>query len=118
MYREAHRVLKPRAQFAVYDILAGGGGAKNMEYPVPWAQDAQTSFLTTPEGMRDKLRASGFDIALMEDRRAFALEALKKAEGEKPLPHRAVDFPQKAANLRRNIEAGHCCPWVIVCRRH
>lgn len=118
MYREAYRVLEPKAQFAIYDILAGGAGPVDLHYPVPWAQDAQTSFLATPEGIRDKLRASGFDIALMEDRRDFALETFRKAEGEKPPPYRPVDFPQKVSNLRRNVEEGRCCPWVIVCRRH
>ncbi len=60
LYAEAFRVLRPGGRFVVYDVLQGEGG--DVHYPVPWANDASTSFLATPEDMRELLPAAGFDV--------------------------------------------------------
>jgi SAM-dependent methyltransferase len=60
LYAEAFRVLRPGGRFVVYDVLQGEGG--DVHYPVPWASDASTSFLATPEQMRELLPAAGFEI--------------------------------------------------------
>jgi ubiquinone/menaquinone biosynthesis C-methylase UbiE len=60
LYAEAFRVLRPGGRFVVYDVLQGEGG--EVRYPVPWAEDATTSFLASPMDMRELLRAAGFDI--------------------------------------------------------
>lgn len=60
LYAEAFRVLQPGGRFVVYDVLQGEGG--EVRYPVPWANDASTSFLATPEEMRELLTAAGFEV--------------------------------------------------------
>ena len=60
LYAEAFRVLRPGGRFVVYDVLQGEGG--DVRFPVPWANDASTSFLATPEEMRDLLTGAGFDV--------------------------------------------------------
>ena len=60
LYAEAFRVLRAGGRFVVYDVLQGEGG--DVRYPVPWANDASTSFLATPHDMRDLLPAVGFDV--------------------------------------------------------
>lgn len=60
LYREAFRVLRPGGRFVVYDVLQGEGG--EVRYPVPWANDASTSFLATPAAMGELLPAAGFDV--------------------------------------------------------
>ena len=60
LYAEAFRVLRPGGRFVVYDVLQGEGG--DVRYPVPWAQDSSTSFLATPEEMRELLGAAGFEV--------------------------------------------------------
>jgi SAM-dependent methyltransferase len=60
LYAEAFRVLRPGGRFVVYDVLKGEGG--DIRYPVPWAHDSSTSFLATPEDMRQLLPAAGFDV--------------------------------------------------------
>ena len=60
LYVEAFRVLRPGGRFVVYDVLQGEGG--DVQYPVPWANDSSTSFLATPEQMRQLLPAAGFEV--------------------------------------------------------
>jgi SAM-dependent methyltransferase len=60
LYAEAFRVLRPGGGFVVYDVLQGEGG--DVHYPVPWANDSSTSFLATPEEMRELLPAAGFEV--------------------------------------------------------
>ena len=60
LYAEAFRVLRPGGRFVVYDVLQGEGG--DVQYPVPWANDSSTSFLATPEQMRQLLPAAGFEV--------------------------------------------------------
>jgi SAM-dependent methyltransferase len=65
LYAEAFRVLRPGGRFVVYDVLQGEGG--DVQYPVPWANDSSTSFLATPQEMRELLTAAGFEILLEVD---------------------------------------------------
>lgn len=60
LYAEAFRVLRPGGRFVVYDVLQGEGGEAH--YPVPWANDSSTSFLATPDEMREFLPAAGFTV--------------------------------------------------------
>ncbi|WP_235503570.1 class I SAM-dependent methyltransferase [Aeromicrobium sp. Root344] len=60
LYAEAFRVLRPGGRFVAYDVLQGEGG--DVRYPVPWANDPSTSFLATPEDMRELLHEAGFEI--------------------------------------------------------
>ena len=60
LYAEAFRVLRPGGRFVVYDVLQGEGG--DVGYPVPWADDSSTSFLATPQDMRELLPAAGFEV--------------------------------------------------------
>ena len=59
-YREAFRALKPGGVLALSNLCAGNG--EELIYPVPWADDAATSFLAMPQEMEADLRAGGFEI--------------------------------------------------------
>src|SRR3982750_239499 len=52
-YREIHRGLKPGGWLALSEIAKGEGG--ELDYPTPWARNASTSILSTPEEMGDFL---------------------------------------------------------------
>lgn len=60
LYAEAFRLLRPGGRFVIYDVLKGEGG--DVRYPVPWANDPSTSFLATPQEMRELLPAAGFTV--------------------------------------------------------
>jgi SAM-dependent methyltransferase len=59
-YREAFRALKPGGVLALSNLCAESG--EPLIYPVPWAETAATSFLTTPAEMEADLGAAGFEI--------------------------------------------------------
>jgi hypothetical protein len=116
LYREVRRAVKPHGRFGIYDIM---GDEKSLHYPVPWATTRQTSFLAAPKKTQELLRESGFAILEVENRRDFALEALRKLQSSNAAGPRIVmgdHYLTKIANLLRNIEEGLCEPWQIVCR--
>ena len=50
LYREIHRVLKPGGWLMLSEIAKGAGS--DPDYPTPWAANAETSFLASPEAIR------------------------------------------------------------------
>lgn len=125
LYREVHRVLKPRAIFGVYDILAGPNVAA-MKYPVPWATTQDASFLASIDAMRTMLDQAGFEIVSIEDRTPYArtfFEKVKQQATQGGSPQLSLslimgaDFRQKVANMIENVGDQRCGPWEIVCRR-
>ena len=116
MYRAAARVLKSGAIFGIYDIMTGDKGG-TLEFPVPWSTHSETSFLASSDEVIAMLKGAGFEITHSESRRDFALETFKMRQGEKLPSFRKSDFALKVANLAKNVEAGRCAPYIIICRK-
>ena len=120
LYKEAFRVLKPGAQFGIYDITCGDD-PRMPEYPMPWSAVPGTSFLVTVADMMMLLEAAGFEITLREDRKQFAAAALQRglAEGASgPGPRiRGGDFAARVANLAAAVADSRCAVWQIICRK-
>lgn len=124
-YREAHRVLKPRAWLVLSEIAKGEGG--ELDFPTPWAASARNSFLSTPEQTRRGLLEAGFDIIRLHDtlQQAQAFGARSRAmvaRGEKP-PHRAVMLihaemaAQAMSNTSRGLSEGRIVPIEVLARK-
>lgn len=124
LYAEAFRVLRPSGRFVVYDVLQGEGG--DVRYPVPWANDSSTSFLATPEEMRELLPAAGFEIVSEVDSSDESLvwfqqmRARMQREGPPPVTFAAFlgdAFQQMAANQVANLAEQRIRTVMFVCSR-
>ena len=111
-YASMRRVLRPGGCLAIYDVVAGDRGPPI--FPVPWARVPETSFLLTPEAMREALARAGFAEVSWADKtdagQAWAAEMQAKPEA-KPTPlglHIVMgpQFAEMAANLGRNLQEG------------
>lgn len=58
LYAGFHRVLEPRGLLALQEPMAGP--VQPPVFPLMWANDASTSFLHTPAGMRALIARAGF----------------------------------------------------------
>jgi ubiquinone/menaquinone biosynthesis C-methylase UbiE len=124
-YREIARVLRPGAWLALSEIAQGPRG--ELQYPVPWAAHAGSSFLATPEETLAGLQDAGFGIERFEDtlEQALAFGAKSRAmveRGEKP-PYRALTLVHDAlarsmaGNVARGYQQGSIVPIEIVARK-
>lgn len=120
LYNEAFRVLKPGAQFGIYDITCGDD-PRDPDFPLPWSAGPQTSFLVTINDMVMALEAAGFDVTLREDRKSFARAALERgmaegAQGAGPRI-RGGDFAVRVANLAAAVADSRCAAWQMICTK-
>lgn len=72
VFREVARVLKPAARFTIFDLML----AKNapLQFPVPWAATAETSFVSDVPAYRSALEQAGFSVEKETSHRTFAIE--------------------------------------------
>lgn len=124
LYREMYRVMKPGGTLAIYDILAGPSGS--VHFPVPWARTLDTSFLVSPDQLRDLLQEAGFKVSVWSDTtdtaRAWfvALAEKIRKEGLPPLGFHLLmgeAFPAMAQNQRRNLEEGRIVLAQVVAKK-
>jgi SAM-dependent methyltransferase len=121
-YREIRRVLAPGAWLVLAEIARGDG--RELDYPMPWASCARTSFLSTPEETRAGLQDGGFEIVELRSSadaaRAFSARSREMvARGEKP-PHRSVmlihgdSAADAIANSSRALQDGRAIPIEVL----
>lgn len=123
LYGEVARVLKPDAIFCVYDVMKGQ--RDGLIYPVPWAETAATSHLTSADETVMFLENAGFEIREIEDRKDFAIEFFRQSlqaakQGPPPLGLHLLMGPlgqRKFDNMLANLEQGHVSPVIIIAQR-
>jgi cyclopropane fatty-acyl-phospholipid synthase-like methyltransferase len=108
LYSEARRVLVNGGRFALWDITSGESG--ELDYPLPWADDAARSHLVTPDQLRALLESAGFAIEHWNDltEKAAAFMQTLLAQPRNPLGLHAfvTDFKRKVENLTQALADG------------
>lgn len=124
LWAEAFRLLRPGGRFVAYDVLQGEGG--DVRYPVPWAEDASTSFLVGPREMRELLVEAGFEVLDEVDSSdaglAWFREMRERIEREGPPPvtfaaFLGEKFGQMVANQVANLGERRIRTVMFVCAR-
>jgi hypothetical protein len=124
LYAEAFRLLRPGGRFVVYDVLQGEGG--DVVYPVPWAADPSTSFLATPDDMRQMLAAAGLELIAEVDSSEESLvwfqQVRDRIERDGPPPVTFATFlgdafGQMAANQVTNLAERRIRTVMFTCAR-
>ena len=124
-FQEIHRVLRPGAVFGVYDVMQTNEG--EFLYPVPWANEAILSHLSTPKAYKVALEKAGFTVSVVNSRHSTAIEFFARmraraAAGAAPPPlglHVLMreSSPLKVKNMIENLEAGLISPVEIIATR-
>ncbi len=124
LFAEVARVLEPGGLFVVYDVMAMGTAP--LAFPVAWAGDAATSFVSPPSVYRAALETAGFEVLDEANKGAEALAFFASAKahlakgGPTPLGLRIVmgkDAPLTVANMLGNLEKGLIAPVQMLARR-
>jgi len=122
LYREIARVLRSGATLCLYDVMKGSN--EDLAFPVPWAEVAAQSHLTSPEEMRELLSAAGFEVSDVEDRSGFAIEFFRKrlASNAPPPPlglHLLTgkNSRDKFENYLRGLEKEAVAPTIMIANR-
>jgi ubiquinone/menaquinone biosynthesis C-methylase UbiE len=76
VFREIRRVLKSDGIFALFDIVRTADGP--IRYPVPWASDEETSFVTDLKTYRDAMGSAGFRVHQVRSQKASAVESTQR----------------------------------------
>lgn len=123
MYAEARRVLRPGGSFLLFDVMKGP--APGVPYPMPWADQTETSFLHTADETRMMLNEAGFEPVAEENLRDLAIEFFRTAlanvreNGPPPLGLHLLmgpSTPVKFGNFLKAFETHQIEPVMIVAR--
>ncbi|AXI46679.1 SAM-dependent methyltransferase [Sulfitobacter sp. SK012] len=124
LMQEAARVIRPGGYFGVYDVMRTGDAP--IIYPVAWAEDEGTSFVSSITDYRQTLEAAGFEIMDVIDKRDVAISffeaimARLAQGGPPPLGLHIVmgnNAKIKVKNMFTNVQNGTVSPVQIIAKR-
>ncbi len=125
LFAEIARVLVPGGRLGIYDVMRTGDGEP--DYPLPWAETADTSFIATPGEYHAAHDGAGLDLVAERNRRDWALEFFRilrakaaSAGGPPPLGIHILmgeSAGQKVANMLQCVTAGIIAPVQMIARK-
>lgn len=115
LFTEVARVLRPGGRFGVYEQMQVGAGP--LTYPLPWAEDARTSFVEAPEAYEAALADAGFTVETVEDRTAAIVNPGPPDGTLSPGVVFGSGFMERIGNNVAATRAGDLAPVVIIAAR-
>ena len=122
LYRETARVLKPGATLCIYDVMKGSD--EGVRFPVPWAESAENSHLTSAAEMQELLHTAGFRVTETEARSQFAIDFFRaRLASTAPPPALGLHLltgentKEKFVNYLHNVEHGSVAPTAMIASR-
>lgn len=120
---EMARVIRPGGHLALFEVIAGPGGP--LEFPVPWADREEQSWLLTAEELRGLLDSATLElVAWKEGQDALAAIAgaaprVRQPSGEQQLGLHILmpDFEERMAGLARNVAQHNIALVQVVAKR-
>jgi SAM-dependent methyltransferase len=106
---ELARIVRPGGRVAMFEVLAGPGGP--LEFPVPWGDQEDQSWLATPRALRELLNSHSLTLSTWNEGPA-ALETIGRAAQSLPAAPAAPqlglhllmpDHEARMAGLARNV---------------
>jgi MPBQ/MSBQ methyltransferase len=106
---ELARIVRPGGRVAMFEVLAGPGGP--LEFPVPWGDQEDQSWLATPRALRELLNSHSLTLSTWNEGPA-ALETIARAAQSLPAapaePQLGLhllmpDHEARMAGLARNV---------------
>ncbi len=125
-YCEIGRVLKPGTWFALYDLFRMTG---EPDYPVPWADGPEQSFLVRVDELDRLLTRLGFEVVTIRNRTRHAAAAMaesarraERADGETAPGSAALvmgaRWREKLRHLAAALADGRLGAYAFLARRH
>ena len=102
-------MLRPGGRLALHEIVAGSVSPPH--YPVPWASGPSTSFLVSPDRLRETLAESGFLQVVWEEDTSKCIEWARRPLGSGDSSELSAtlgallgpDYRERIENIRRNL---------------
>jgi hypothetical protein len=102
-------------------------GDEELLYPVPWATIADTSVMETADDYSDYLKAAGFTIVGVRNRKDIALDFYKKLRATTVASNQVSPLglhilmgqsaPTKVKNMLENVSRGRIAPVEILAKK-
>ncbi len=122
LFQEAARVVKPGGTLAMWEVCRGEN-SDDLIYPVPWSDDASSSFLVTFDEMTGMLAQAGFTVEqggdALEEIMAWTKDhAAESVENTGPGIDVVIkNFPEKQKNAQESAITGKLEVVRVIARR-
>ena len=120
-FAEAARVVRPGGALVMQEMSAGPAG--DPYYPVPWAREATSSFLVSPDELSRIIAEAGFRVIELVEESASPPSQETSAANRARLSKLGLSllmgegFPALAANSARSVAEGRIAQILLVAER-
>ena len=112
--------LRPGGLLGIYDVMKyGENSMQELDFPVPWANDNDNSFIESPDTYKKAIELAGLKLITERNRFDFAVEFFSKIKQKKERPPLGLhllmkDFPDKTGNMLKNLKMHRIAPVEMI----